>query len=276
MLSGINTNLALLLLQEGKVSTDLSPTPVHNNQQEVKKLFHAKLEAPASTGISARLETKVVETLMDRGTRGWIDDMIAYKNKYIRKIREDERSDPSITVGNDPEWEKQVGDAEWQMKYLLGELIRHNSPVLAEDALAARRAEIEKNGDVGYPETAEETAKRRAENESNLLERMNREYRAQNRVNFFPIAMEVYGLKEYVHFDDKGAARVKTGDYSMPDGTRYMSIGEDGSLTTYNKDGSIRRKETLTDLMNKPFSHSTASLLSDRLNDEERWQYKMF
>lgn len=49
-----------------------------------------------------------------------------------------------------------------------------------------------------------------------------------------------FGVSDAVSVDESGRATVKAFDIAGPGGQKLLSIGEDGSMTTFNSDGSVR------------------------------------
>ncbi len=58
-----------------------------------------------------------------------------------------------------------------------------------------------------------------------------------------------FGMQYDITYDDKGQAQIGAFDIANSAGQKILSYGVDGSLTTYNEDGSIRRQMSHRDVM---------------------------
>lgn len=278
MLAGIDRGAsALLLLQGSGASPGEGAAGADRVMKIVAETAQKAFAAPASTGPKARLQAKVVENALNTGIppggNGGMMSVGQWRDMTIATARREEaEGSATIAKESDADWENAVSNAEWNMKLFLNTLIRHNGARLADEAV-----------DLYVKVETEEAVKDRYIGprgpRADSIERMREDLKLdtynQDRAGIFEMMMNTFGLRSETSTDERGVVRIRTGDYSMADGTRYLRIGEDGSMTTYNKDGSIRRHETLEDLMTRAFSR-TAALSTAACTDDGFRFLKMF
>ena len=278
MLAGIDRGAsALLLLQGSGVSPGEGAAGADRVMKIVAETAQKAFAAPASTGPKARLQAKVVENALNTGIppggNGGMMSVGQWRDMTIATARREEaEGSATIAKGGDADWENAVSSAEWNMKMFLNILVRHNGGRLVDEAVDFY---VRETSDAAARNPWSKVLGPKEDDVEWIRKDLKRDTLNEDRAGQFEMMMNTFGLRNETSTDERGVVRIRTGDYSMADGTRYLRIGEDGSMTTYNKDGSIRRHETLEDLMTRAFSETSARSTAAWTDDGRRY-LKMF